>query len=83
VRRRGDDNAATIADKLMSEADKQGFKANEDCVSELAGSFSDADQELLVANIDNDDFNLGQLSADGQATARGLIGWSTRTSSST
>lgn len=69
----GDANASKIADKLMSEADKQGMKVEKTCVAELAGKFSDADQELLVANIDNEDFDIEQLSADGQTTAMGLM----------
>jgi hypothetical protein len=66
--------AAKIADKIMTSAKDDGMELDKSCVTKLAEKFNDADTEMLVDNLDNEDFDLDQLSDEGAALGMQLIG---------
>jgi hypothetical protein len=70
----GSGDAAKIADKIMTSAKDEGMDLDKSCVTKLAEKFNDADTEMLVDNLDNEDFDLDQLSDEGAALGMQLIG---------
>lgn len=67
-------DAAKIADKIMTSAKDEGMELDKSCVTKLAEKFNDADTEMLVDNLDNEDFDLDQLSDEGAALGMQVIG---------
>ena len=70
----GSGDAAKIADKIMTSAKDEGMDLDKSCVTKLAEKFNDADTAMLVDNLDNEDFDLDQLSDEGAALGMQLIG---------
>jgi hypothetical protein len=70
----GSGDATKIADKIMTSAKDDGMELDKSCVTKLAEKFNDADTEMLVDNLDNEDFDLDQLSDEGAALGMQLIG---------
>jgi hypothetical protein len=70
----GSGDAAKIADKIITSAKDEGMELDKSCVTKLAEKFNDADTEMLVDNLDNEDFDLDQLSDEGAALGMQVIG---------
>lgn len=70
----GSGDASKIADKIVQSAKDEGMQLDKSCVTKLAEKFNEADTKMLIDNLDNEDFDLDQLSDEGAALGPQVIG---------
>ncbi len=68
----GGDDRSKVADELVDSAKADGLDLDEECVDKIAGELSDADAELMVESIGDDE--MPTLSDEGEALKGKLFG---------
>jgi hypothetical protein len=68
----GSDDRAKVADELMKSAENEGLDVDAECVDKVAAGLSDADAQLMVDSIGDDE--MPTLSDEGEAQKGKLLG---------
>lgn len=66
------DDRAKVADELMDSAKAEGLELDQECVDKIASKLSDADAQLMVDSIGDED--MPTLSDSGEALKAELFG---------